>query len=117
MKRTDAAALPTTFPTPAGAVTAARTGARRAPSVPTQRGRRAAEAPLPLGSLVTAPAAAHTASCSHCAATSLTRLPMVLTDGTAVTFVSCHECETRAWIGADGDAVQLDAVLSSATKA
>ncbi|WNB86344.1 hypothetical protein [Cellulomonas sp. ATA003] len=115
MKRTDAAALPTTFPTPAGAVTAARTSARRTSSVPTQR-RRPAEAPLPLGSLLTDPAATRTAPCAQCSGTSLTRLPMVLTDGSAVTFVSCHDCETRAWVAADGAAVELDAVLSSATK-
>ncbi|NTW40151.1 MAG: hypothetical protein HGA44_09725 [Cellulomonadaceae bacterium] len=39
--------------------------------------------------------------CSSCRSTSLTRLPMVLTDGTDVTFVSCQTCERREWLTAD----------------
>jgi len=120
MKRLDAPALPTTFTTPAGAVAAARATTRRASSVPTQRtrGRRPVEAPAPLGSLVTAPvsAQAHVATCAQCAGTSLTSLAMTLTDGSPVTFVSCHECEARGWFGADGTAMRLDAVLSSAAR-
>ncbi|WP_298460403.1 hypothetical protein [uncultured Cellulomonas sp.] len=120
-KHDDAPALPTTFPTPVGAVTAARTSTRATSSVPSQRGRsrRTEAAPVRLGSIVTAtaPAQAHLARCSGCAGTSLTRLAMTLTDGTAVTFVSCHHCEVRAWFAADGAAVGLDAVLGSAAKA
>lgn len=41
--------------------------------------------------------------CSACGSTELTRLPMVLTDGTDVTFTSCHRCERRAWLTMDGD--------------
>ena len=116
-QRLDAAALPTTFPTPAGAVTAARAAARRASAVPTQRGRRPVEPPAPLGSLVTAPVAApHTAACTTCAGTSVTHLQMTLTDGSPVTFVSCHTCETKGWFAADGAALGLADVLSSATK-
>lgn len=40
--------------------------------------------------------------CLSCASGELTRLPMVLTDGTDVTFVSCHRCEKRAWLMLDG---------------
>ena len=115
-QRLDAAALPTTFPTPAGAVTAARAAARRASAVPTQAAPRPVEAPAPLGSLVTAAAAPHTAVCSTCAATSVTHLQMTLTDGRPVTFVSCHSCETKGWFAADGAALGLADVLSSATK-
>ena len=39
--------------------------------------------------------------CSSCGGSELTRLPMVLTDGTDVTFVSCHRCETWQWLTAD----------------
>lgn len=41
--------------------------------------------------------------CSACGSTDLTRLPMVLTDGTDVTFTSCHRCERRAWLTVDDD--------------
>jgi hypothetical protein len=117
--RSDAPALPSTFATPAGAVDAARNAARRV-NLPSQRGRRrTAEVQVPLGSLVTAPApsGAHVARCGECAGTFLTRLAMTLTDGTPVTFVSCHQCEAKAWVAADGSALALDAVLSSATRA
>ena len=36
--------------------------------------------------------------CSTCGSDSLTRLPMVLTDGTDVTFQSCQRCERREWL-------------------
>jgi hypothetical protein len=116
--RSDAAALPSTFATPAGAVSAARNAADRV-KLPSQRGRRrTAEVQVPLGSLVTAPApsGAQAASCAECAGTFLTRLAMTLTDGTPVTFVSCHQCEAKAWIGADGSSLALDAVLSRTTR-
>ena len=117
-QRLDAAALPTTFPTPAGAVTAARAAAERAAAVPTQSGRRVVRPPVALGSLVTAPAAAqHTATCATCGGTSVTNVQMTLTDGSPVTFVSCHTCETRGWFAADGTALGLADVLGSATKA
>ena len=40
-------------------------------------------------------------ACSSCGSTVLTRLPLVLTDGTDVTFISCHVCEARAWFSQD----------------
>jgi hypothetical protein len=118
--RPDAAALPTTFPTPSGAVTAARAATRRTSSVPSQRARgaRSAPQPQPLGSLVTAPPATspHTSSCAHCGATVLTEVRLTLTDGSPVTFVSCHACERTGWFAADGDALGLDAVLALAAR-
>jgi hypothetical protein len=117
-QRLDAAALPTTFPTPAGAVTAARAAARRAAAVPTPSVRRPVEAPVRLGSLVTAAdAASHATACATCGGTSATHLQMTLTDGSPVTFVSCHSCETKSWFAADGTALGLADVLGSATKA
>ncbi|MDO8108575.1 hypothetical protein Q6348_15360 [Isoptericola sp. b441] len=38
--------------------------------------------------------------CSSCGAGRLTRLPMVLTDGTDVVFVSCQVCERKEWLAA-----------------
>ena len=115
--RSDASALPS-FTTPTGAVSAARDAALRGSRLPNQRSRRrTAEVQVPLGSLVTAPAAApHAARCVECAGTFLTRLAMTLTDGSPVVFVSCHQCEAKAWFAADGTALPLDAVLSSATR-
>ena len=121
--RSAAATLPLTFPTPAGAVAAARLGTRGATApatrLPTQRpaGRPAAPVPppAPLGSLVRADApAVARASCPACGDGSVTRLAMTLADGSPVTFVSCHTCETRGWFAADGTPLGLDAVLGGA---
>ncbi len=48
-----------------------------------------------------------TERCGHCGSSSLTRLPMVLTDGTDVLFVSCHACEQRQWL------TEMDGVLTA----
>lgn len=37
-------------------------------------------------------------TCGSCGGTSLTQLSLVLTDGTPVTFISCHTCEERQWL-------------------
>lgn len=37
-------------------------------------------------------------TCSTCRSTDVTQLPMVLTDGTPATFVSCRRCEAREWL-------------------
>lgn len=42
-------------------------------------------------------------TCARCGSESLTRLPMVLTDGTDVTFISCHACEAREWLALEAD--------------
>jgi len=36
--------------------------------------------------------------CASCGGEDLTRVPMVLADGTEVTFISCNACETREWL-------------------
>lgn len=46
--------------------------------------------------------------CASCGSGDLTRLPMVLTDGTDVLFVSCQVCEGREWLTeSDGQWVSL----------
>jgi hypothetical protein len=95
-RRTDAAALPT-FPTPAGAVTAAPATSGRDSAVPTQRGPRQSV-------------------CPQCAGTSVTRLQMTLPDGGPATFVSCHDCETKGWFAADGAALPLAAGLGGSPR-
>lgn len=57
--------------------------------------------------------------CVQCGSTSLTRLPMVLTDGTEVLFVSCHACEQRQWLTEqDGQltALPIESVLARTQK-
>ncbi|QZN87597.1 hypothetical protein K5O09_13140 [Cellulomonas sp. C5510] len=48
-----------------------------------------------------------TGACEVCASSHLTRLHLTLADGTDVTFVSCHDCEHRAWFPLDGDGTSL----------
>ncbi len=57
--------------------------------------------------------------CAHCCSAALTRVPMVLTDGTDVLFVSCHACEQRQWLteGVDGwSALPIESVLERTQK-
>ncbi len=57
--------------------------------------------------------------CVSCGSPDLTRLPMVLTDGTDVLFVSCQHCETREWLAAapDGwEALPIATVLERSTR-
>lgn len=58
--------------------------------------------------------------CSRCRSGALTRLAMVLTDGTDVTFVSCQACEQREWLAVDENgalaALPISTVLARAAK-
>ncbi len=58
--------------------------------------------------------------CSACGGGELTRLPMVLTDGTDVTFVSCQRCERREWLTSDADgtwrSIPIASVLERSAK-
>ncbi len=51
--------------------------------------------------------------CSSCGSTDLTRLPLVLTDGTDVTFVSCHRCERREWLTLGDEGTWLSLPIQS----
>jgi hypothetical protein len=53
-----------------------------------------------------------------CGSERLTRLHLALADGTEVTFVSCHQCEHRAWFPVDGDGTALsrDEVVRRSSK-
>jgi formate dehydrogenase maturation protein FdhE len=55
-------------------------------------------------------------ACTSCGSTRLTSLVMTLTDGTPVTFLSCHNCEHRTW-SHEGSALEFTDVLTRATKA
>lgn len=78
----------------------------RATSTPVQ--------PVALGSL-TQSGARDGARCLACSSERVTRLAMLLTDGTPVEFTSCHACEHRSWV-ADGRALERHEVLARTRK-
>ena len=65
----------------------------------TVRRRRPAPPPAPLGSIATLAGydPETPQCCPDCGGGELTRVEMVLTDTTPVVFISCHDCERRAW--------------------
>jgi hypothetical protein len=71
----------------------------------TRSGRRSRavrqSVPVALGSL-TQPGARAGAVCASCGSLRVTSLALVLTDGTPVSFTSCHACEERSWVAPDG---------------
>jgi hypothetical protein len=85
-----------------------------------RKGRRAAPEAAPLGSLSQSGQthAPGTGECEVCGSERLTRLHLALADGTEVTFVSCHQCEHRAWFPVDGDGTALsrDEVVRRSSK-
>ena len=83
-----------------------RSIAATAPVVPPQ-----AQGPASLTQLSSSSAA----RCPVCAGSRLTRIAMVLTDGSPVDFTSCHTCEHRSWVHA-GDSLPIDDVLTKARK-
>lgn len=64
---------------------------------------------------LTRPGARAGQSCPSCSSERVTSLAMTLTDGTPVTFVSCHDCEHREWADATG-ALDFADVLVRTTK-
>ncbi len=78
------------------------------------RASRNARVEIPLGSL-TQPGARIGGGCRSCGAERVTRIVMALTDGSAVSFVSCHVCEHRTW-EEDGTALAFDRVLDKTRK-
>ncbi len=79
------------------------------------RRARAVQPDKPLGSLLQAGADERT-TCSACGSERVTRLAMQLTDGSPVTFVSCHRCEQRSWTGPDGAQLPVASVLERTRK-
>ncbi len=54
-------------------------------------------------------------TCTECGSTRLTEISMTLTDGSRVSFTSCHACEHKSWTHG-GDNLSIDNVLHRATK-
>lgn len=80
-----------------------------------RRRRPAAAEPAPAATGPVGPQA-----CSACRSQDLTRLPMVLADGTDVVFLSCRRCERREWFqpGPDGtwSPIPIDSVLARSAR-
>ena len=64
--------------------------------------RRAVES-LGSATSLTRPGARAGQSCASCGSERVTSLAMTLTDGTPVSFRSCHDCEHRVWADAVGN--------------
>jgi hypothetical protein len=108
---------------PAGAPRGAATprGSSRRPSSRTPRTIAAVAQPAALQSLLAEPAsltqvASHGAArCPVCSGRRLTRIALILTDGSPIDFTSCHTCEHKAWVH-EGSALPIDRVLAKARK-
>ena len=83
-----------------------------APQVRRRRGRTEPE--VPLGSLTQREHRTE-AVCLQCGSNRITRLVLNLTDGTPVSFTSCHRCEYRTW-DHDGTALSVETVLDRTRK-
>jgi len=81
------------------------------------RRRRPTPPPEPLGSIATLglPDAETPQTCPDCGGGDLTRVEMVLTDSTPVVFISCHDCERRAWF-AGIEELSIENVLERSAK-
>jgi DNA-directed RNA polymerase subunit M/transcription elongation factor TFIIS len=77
-----------------------------APSVPTWRlDVKSADVAVPdqrSGPTSLTRPGARTERCASCGSERVTSLEMVLTDGTPVSFCSCHDCEHRVWSDSAG---------------
>ncbi len=83
---------------------------RKSSAKTASRVRSAPTATSSLGSL-TQPGARVDVTCRACSSTRVTHIAMELTDGSAVEFVFCLNCEHRSWEH-DGDIVDVDVVIA-----
>lgn len=58
--------------------------------------------------------------CPRCSGGDLTRVPIVLEDGTDVVFVACGACEVRAWLVENAEGgwtrIPIERVLASSAR-
>jgi formate dehydrogenase maturation protein FdhE len=69
----------------------------------------------PSAASLTQAGTAPSGQCPACGSHRVTALAMTLTDGTPVSFASCHQCEHREWTH-EGDPLQFADVIARATK-
>lgn len=67
-------------------------------------------------SSLTRPGARSGLACPSCGSERLTSLAMTLTDGTPVSFCSCHDCEQKIWSDATGTLDFADVLVRTAKK-
>ncbi|HEX3706192.1 MAG TPA: hypothetical protein VHV76_06130 [Mycobacteriales bacterium] len=60
---------------------------------------------------LTRPGARAGQTCASCGSERVTSLAMTLTDGTPVSFRSCHDCEHRVWADSVGNLEFADVLL------
>ena len=65
---------------------------------------------------LTRPGARAGQSCAACSSERVTSLAMTLTDGSAVSFRSCHDCEHRVWTDASGAIDFADVLVRTAKR-
>ncbi|GGC11497.1 hypothetical protein [Cellulomonas carbonis] len=84
----------------------------------TPRRRRSARPATPEPAAPTGPVGPSV--CSSCASDDLTRLSMVLADGTDVVFLSCRRCESREWVQPEPDggwsSIPIDSVIARSAR-
>lgn len=67
-------------------------------------------------SSLTRPGARSGQNCPSCGSERLTALAMTLTDGTPVSFCSCHDCEQKSWSDAAGRLEFADVLVRTAKR-
>jgi hypothetical protein len=65
---------------------------------------------------LTRPGARMGQSCGSCGSERVTSLAMTLTDGTPVSFRSCHDCEQRMWSDGVGELDFADVLKRTAKR-
>lgn len=65
---------------------------------------------------LTRPGARAGQACASCGSDRVTALAMTLTDGTPVTFHSCHACEQKVWSDATGALDFADVLVRTAKR-
>jgi hypothetical protein len=70
----------------------------------------------PTATSLTRPGARAGQFCASCGSDRVTSLAMTLTDGTPVSFRSCHDCEHRVWSDTSGALDFADVLVRTAKR-
>jgi hypothetical protein len=70
----------------------------------------------PFATSLTRPGARAGQYCASCGSERVTSLAMTLTDGTPVSFRSCHDCEHRVWSDSAGKLEFADVLVRTAKR-
>jgi len=93
------------------------TGLQPETGTATRRRRRQAISDEPLGSLATTGSLfLGRRTCPDCGSDALTQVPLRAPSGERVTFVSCQDCESRAWVREDGTVGTREELLGASDR-